>query len=83
MKTFEEFKVLVEKGVVDVELLKIYESMLTRADTLLGIFQMEKRKRGKFTYRKLPQANMEPADESLKNAEMFFKHIYNLCGREL
>lgn len=78
-KTFEEFKKLVEKGIVDVELLKIYEEMLIRADTLLHIFQHEKGKRGKFTYRKLPQANQEPAQESLNNAKDFFKHIYTLC----
>lgn len=79
-KTFEEFKKLVEKGVVDVELLKIYEEMLVRADTLLHIFKHEKSKRGKFTYNKLPQANLDPAQESLDNAKKFFKHINNLCG---
>ena len=78
-KTYEEFKKLVEKGAVDVELLKIYQQLLTRADTLLKIFQTEKSKRGKFTYRTLPQANSEPARESLTNAETFFKHINTLC----
>jgi uncharacterized protein (UPF0332 family) len=79
-KTFEEFKKLVEKGVIDVELLKIYEEMLIKADTLLHIFRHEKAKRGDFTYRKLPQANLEPAKESIENAKTFFKHMYNLCG---
>jgi uncharacterized protein (UPF0332 family) len=78
-KTFEEFKKLVEQGIVDVELLRIYEQMLIRADTLLHIFQLEKGKRGKFTYRTLPQANREPAKESIENAQNFFKHIYGLC----
>ena len=78
-KTYEEFKKLVDKGAVDVELLKIYQQLLTRADTLLKIFQTEKSKRGKFTYRILPQANNEPAKESLTNAETFFKHIIKLC----
>lgn len=53
---------------------------MLRADTLLEIFQTEKGKRGKFTYRKLPQANVEPAKESIKNAEEFFKHINRLCS---
>lgn len=78
-KTFEEFKRFVEKGIIDVELLKIYEEMLIKADTLLHIFRYEKGKRGKFTYRKLPQANQEPAQESLDNAKKFFKHIHHLC----
>lgn len=77
-KTFEEFKKLVELGVIDVELLKIYESMLIKADTLLDIFKVEKSKRGRFTYKTLPQANQEPAQESIKHAEIFFKHIYNI-----
>lgn len=78
-KTFEEFSKLVEQGVIDVELLKIYEKMLIKADTLLHIFELEKGKRGKFTYRTLPQANREPAKESIENAQTFFRHIYNLC----
>ena len=78
-KTFEEFDKLVEKGIVDVELLKIYEKMLIKADVLLSIFELEKGKRGKFTYKTLPQANLEPAKESIENAQTFFKHIYYLC----
>jgi uncharacterized protein (UPF0332 family) len=78
-KTYEEFKKLVEKRAVDVELLKIYQMVMTRADTLLLIFDKEKKKRGIFTYHKLPQANAEPAEESIANAETFFKHINSLC----
>ena len=74
-KTYEEFKKIVEKGILDVELLKIYQELIIRADNLLQIFQTEKSKRGKYTYQKLPEANAEPAKESLKNAEKFFKHI--------
>lgn len=78
-KTYEEFKKLVEQGAIDVELLKIYQQLMMRADTLLKIFQTEKGKRGKFTYRTLPQANAEPAKESITNAETFFKHVNELC----
>ena len=77
-KTFEEFKIFVERGVLDVELLRLYEKVLVKADMLLGIFDKEKNKRGKFTYKKLAQANYEPAKESMENAKMFFRHIYNL-----
>ncbi len=60
----------------------MYEEILIKADTLLHIFKHEKNKRGKFTYRKLPQANLNPAQESLDNALNFFKHIYNICEPE-
>jgi len=56
-KTIEEFeKNLVKTGKLDVELLKIYKKLILRAEELLGIFSIEKKKRGKFTYQKLPQA---------------------------
>lgn len=74
-KTLDEFEKLVLAGIVDAELLKIYKSVVIKADELLGIFRKEKSKRGKFTYQKLPQANLEPAKESLGNAEKFFKNI--------
>jgi uncharacterized protein (UPF0332 family) len=75
-KTLEAFeKQLVSTGKLDLELLRIYQKMIVRADALLGIFSLEKRKRGEFTYQKLPQANREPAEESLKNALFFFKNI--------
>lgn len=75
-KTLEAFeRYLVSTGKLDLELLKIYQKMVVRADALLGIFSMEKRKRGEFTYQKLPQANKEPAEESLNNALFFFKNI--------
>jgi len=44
----------------------------------LEIFGNEKQKRGNFTYKTLPQANIEPSRQSLNNAKLFFKHIYNL-----
>lgn len=75
-KTLEAFEsYLVNTGKLDIELLKIYKKMIVRADALLGIFSLEKRKRGEFTYQKLPQANKEPAQESLNNASFFFKNI--------
>lgn len=78
-KTYEEFEKLAISGEIDIELLKIYKSMVVKADELLGIFMKEKSKRGKFTYQRISQANLEPAKESLNNAKTFFKHIYNLC----
>ena len=72
----------VEKGVMDVDLFKLYEKVMFKADTLLNIFKVEKKKRGQFTYQKLPQANKDPADESLENAKLFFKNMYGACGLE-
>lgn len=79
-KTYEEFSKFVEEGILDKELLIIYENELIKAENLLEIFKKEKKKRGKFTYQKLPQANKQPAFESLENSKKFFKSIYNILG---
>src|SRR3990172_12603747 len=79
-KSFAEFKKFVESGELDVELLKIYQEALVRAEYLLGLFKEEKKKRGEFTYRTMPQANKEPAKESIEHAKTFFKNMNNLIG---
>jgi hypothetical protein len=56
------------------------ELYLQRAEELLGIFSKEKKKRGTFTYQKLPQANKEPAKESLDNVLFFFKNVNKLLS---
>jgi len=79
-KTFDEFSKFVNAGVIDVELLNIYKNLLIKADTLLHIFEFEKGKRGRFTYKRIPQANHEPAQESISNAKLFFNNLYRLCS---
>ncbi len=75
-KTFEAFKTeFVESGILDIELLNIYQKMIMRAEELLQIFKDEKWKRGHFTYQTLPQANKEPAEQSVNNATTFLKNI--------
>ena len=75
-KTFEAFKEnLVDSGILDVELLEIYRKMIVRADELLQIFKDEKWKRGHFTYKTIPQANKNPAEQSINNAVNFAKNI--------
>lgn len=75
-KTFEEFKInFVDTNELDVKLLKIYKKLIIRADELLGIFKEEKWKRGNFTYQSIPQANKEPAEDSLKNSMIFVSNI--------
>lgn len=78
-KTFEEFKRFVNNGIINKELLMIYEDVLIKAENLLGIFKSEKKKRGEFTYQKIAQANKEPANQSLENAKIFFSNIYRIC----
>lgn len=78
-KTFEIFKKLVRKGIVSEELLKIYEEVFMKAETLLEIFKTERKKRGEFTYQRIAQANREPANKSLENAKIFFSNIYRMC----
>jgi len=80
-KAFNEFKKFVQNGELDVELLKIYQSMLVKADTLLNIFELEKGKRGKFTYRRMPQANKEPAEKSIEHSKIFFKHVFAILQK--
>lgn len=81
-KTLDEFKKhFVDSGILDLELLRIYNEMIVRADELLGIMQYERRKRGYFVYKTLPQANKEPAEESLKNAKKFVSHIKQIIEK--
>ncbi len=80
-KTFQAFRKFVVRGTFSSELLKIYEEVLTKAETLLGIFKTEKSKRGEFTYQKIAQANQEPAKQSLENAKTFFSNIYRVCEK--
>ncbi len=82
-KTLEAFeKELVNTGYMDMKLLEIYRKIVIQANTLLGIFSLEKSKRGKFTYHKIAQANIGPAEESLENAKMFFKNICAIIEKE-
>ncbi len=75
-KTYEEFKKnLVDSGILDLKLLEIYQRIAVRADELLEIFKSEKWKRGHFTYQTIPQANKEPAEQSIQNALTFIKNI--------
>lgn len=77
-KVYEAFKELVQNGTVGKELLEHYETVMSQAETLLGILKKEKRKRGDFTYQLISQANKEPAQQSTKHADIFFKHLYTI-----
>lgn len=77
-KTLDAFKTeFIDSGLLDAKLLVIYKQMMVRAETLLEIFKTEKKKRGDFTYNTIPQANREPAEESIQNAKEFIKHCHS------
>ena len=81
-KTFESFKKeFVDTGILDLKLLKLYKELIIRADALLEIFKDEKWKRGNFTYKTIPQANKEPAEESIKNATTFVTNITKIIEK--
>jgi|SRR3989338_2542074 len=81
-KTYEKFKKeFVDTGVIDIELMMIYRKMIVRADELLLIFKDEKWKRGHFTYKTIPQANKEPAEESIDNATKFIRNLRAIIER--
>jgi len=74
-KTLDAFKEnFIDSGILDMKLLIIYKKMIVKAESLLEIFKIEKKKRGNFTYNTIAQANIEPANESIENAKTFFKH---------
>lgn len=81
-KTFDEFrKTFIDTGLMDAKLLIIYKQMIVRAESLLEIYKQEKKKRGNFTYNTIPQANKDPATESIKNAKEFYKHCNAYMSR--
>jgi uncharacterized protein (UPF0332 family) len=74
-RTYEAFaETFIETGLLDAKLLVMYKELIIRAETLLGIYEEEKRKRGRFTYNTIPQANKLPAEESIQHAKTFLKH---------
>ena len=74
-KTFNAFKeMFIDSGTLDATLLIIYQAMIVRAEGLLEMYKLEKKKRGVFTYNTIPQANRLPAEESIMHAKDFFKH---------
>lgn len=74
-KTYDEFMILVDSGIIDAKLWKIYQEEATKAEVLLKIFFDEKRKRSIFTYNVLSEANIPYAKESINNAKTFVSMI--------
>ncbi len=79
-QVYFEFKKLVEGGIISKEMLKIYEDIRGKAETLLEILKKEKDKRADFTYETIAQANIPPANESLINSKIFNKTIKEMIN---
>lgn len=77
---YKELEQRTYSGTLDTELFRIYTELLIKADTLLGIFDMERKKRNAFTYYRLPDANKAPAEESVRHAILFFRHMERLTN---
>ncbi len=80
-QVYFEFRKLVEKGLIDIELLRIYDDIKVKAEYLLEILKTERDKRTSFTYETLPQANKQPAEDSLNNALFFISHIKKFLSK--
>lgn len=56
----------------------LYEDAEKRAEELFSTLLEEKKKRGNFTYERLPKANKQPAKESIENAVQFIRDIESI-----
>ena len=74
-KTYNAIKKFARQGILDNELIKIYEREIIKADYLIKIFKLEKKKRGIFTYDIKSEANLPYAKESIENARKFISAI--------
>jgi len=72
---YYKFRKFVQQGTLSKELLEIYEEVKIKAEALLEILEKEEEKRTKYTYKTLSQANKEPAQQSINNAQFFYNHI--------
>jgi uncharacterized protein (UPF0332 family) len=79
-KTYKELRKLAKKGILDKELWRIYEAEIVKADYLLKIFKLEKKKRGTFIYQIKSEANIPFAKESIENARNFILSIKAIIG---
>jgi len=79
-QVYFEFKKLVREGIIEKEILRIYEELKIKAESLLEILSTEKEKRKTFTYETISQANKQPAEDSIKNAISFISHIRRMIS---
>lgn len=77
-KTYEEFKNFVNSGLLNQELLTIYDDAMNKAEELLNIYFDEKKKRGRFNYNIRSEANLIYAKESINGAKKFLSAIKNI-----
>jgi uncharacterized protein (UPF0332 family) len=63
------------------ELFLIYEDAEAKAEELFNTLSDEREKRGRFTYERLPKANRQPAEESIKNATHYVRDIETILKK--
>ena len=63
------------------ELFFLYEDAERKAEELFTALSEERKKRGQFTYERLPKANQPPAQESIKNASAFVSAIEGILKK--
>ncbi len=80
-KTYEEFARFVKIGILDKELMDIYENAVAEAEILLNIFFLGKRDRGRFTYNVNSNANLPFAKDSIENAKKFTRDLTTIIKR--
>ena len=80
-KTYEEFAKFVRMGILDKELMDIYENAVAEAEILLNIFFLGKRDRGRFTYNVNSNANLPFAKDSIENAKKFTRILTTIVKR--
>lgn len=81
-KTYEEFKKFVVSGELNKQLLEIYEKESEKAEVLLKILFLERKKRGLFTYNIKSEANIPFTKESLENARTFVSLIKKIISED-
>lgn len=79
---YYKFRKFVSEGVLDKELLDIYDELVIKADELLYLFEHEKSKRGHFVYKTTAQANISPAKESIDNTIKFLSNLKTILENE-
>ncbi|MBW1783472.1 MAG: hypothetical protein JRL30_22355 [Deltaproteobacteria bacterium] len=59
-----------------------FQGIKKKASELLEIYEEEKDKRGLFQYHRLSKNNLEPAEESVKNAKNFLGAVGGILSRK-
>lgn len=79
-QVYERLCILAEEGELDRQLLVAYRKIVIRAEELLSMYSCERKKRGTYTYHRLAETNRVVAEESLRHATDFHRHVRRMLG---